>query len=581
MKKQDIIELKKQDLPYQGEIFGWIDTIRHHGGVIFIVLRDRTAKVQVVIDPQSVNVDQSLLKNEAVLKVKGVLQERPEGTINTDDLLGYCEFHSQAVEILSKTSPLPFQLDEHQQLSEEVRLKYRYLDLRRTEVQNKFITRSQVIHKMRNFLHAQSFIECETPILTKPTPEGARDYLVPSRLHPKKSFALPQSPQLFKQLLMASGFEKYYQVARCFRDEDLRSDRQPEFTQLDIEMSFVDQEDIMELTENLVSTAFEQVLSVKLPKVKTLTYQKALELYGSDKPDLRSSIHFHELSPILSNCDFKVFKEPSCDPNSRVAAMVLPGLSKLTRKEIDNYTDFVRSKGSQGMAYMKVESLDPIKLASPITKFLSEDIINALVEKLSPKVGDLIVFGAGKSDVVNKSFSALRDKVIADHNFYECSWAPLWVVDFPMFEYCDQEKRYFAMHHPFTAPMSLEGEPNTWLSKGYDFVLNGYEVAGGSVRIHQEEIQRKVLDLLGIDDEEAHDKFGFLLEAQKYGFPPHAGIAFGLDRLVMLMTESDSIRDVILFPKTQSAFCPLTQAPGSVTSNQIQELHLNFKESES
>lgn len=580
MKKNDIVTLKNKTLPESAEVFGWIDTIRHHGGVIFIVLRDRTGKVQVVIDPASVDVDQSLLKNEAVLKVVGQLVSRPDGTINKDEPLGYCELHSETVEVLSKTAPLPFQLDEHQQLSEEVRLKYRYLDLRRGEIQKKFLTRNEVIYKMRQVLHEEGFIECETPILTKPTPEGARDYLVPSRVHPKKSFALPQSPQLFKQLLMASGFEKYYQVARCFRDEDLRSDRQPEFTQLDIEMSFVTEEQVMSVTESLIQTAFKDVLDITLPEVKTISYDQAMELYGSDKPDLRSSLRFHELSSLMSQTDFKVFKEPALCPNSRIAAMVLPGLAKLSRKEIDNYTDFVRSKGSGGMAYMKVESLDPINLASPITKFLSEEIINKLVETLSPNVGDLIVFGAGKTDIVNKSFSALRDKVIADHNLYESEWAPLWVVDFPMFEYCPTEKRYFAMHHPFTAPSSIEGDPDKWVSRGYDFVLNGYEIAGGSVRIHTQEMQKKVLDLLGIDEEEAEDKFGFLLEAQKYGFPPHAGIAFGLDRLVMLMTKSQSIRDVILFPKTQSAFCPLTQAPGAVTRSQIQELHLTFKDDE-
>ena len=578
MKKKDIVTLKNKNLPESAQVFGWIDTIRHHGGVIFIVLRDRTAKVQVVIDPASVEVEQSLLKNEAVLKVSGQLVKRPDGTINEDDILGYCELHCESVEVLSKTAPLPFQLDEHQQLSEEVRLKHRYLDLRRSEIQEKFKIRSDVIFKMRQVLHHEGFIECETPILTKPTPEGARDYLVPSRVHEKKSFALPQSPQLFKQLLMASGFEKYYQVARCFRDEDLRSDRQPEFTQLDIEMSFVTEEQVMEVAESLLRTAFKDVLNITLPEAKKITYSQAMELYGSDKPDLRSSLRFYELSTLMSQTDFKVFKEPAVCPDSRIAAMVLPGLAKLSRKEIDNYTDFVRSKGSGGMAYMKVESLEPVELASPITKFLSEDIIKQLVETLSPNVGDLIVFGAGKTDIVNKSFSALRDRVIADHQLYDCQWAPLWVVDFPMFEYCPIEKRYFAMHHPFTAPSSTEGQPHEWLSRGYDFVLNGYEIAGGSVRIHTQQMQKQVLDLLGIDEQEAEDKFGFLLEAQKYGFPPHAGIAFGLDRLVMLMTESQSIRDVILFPKTQSALCPLTQAPGVVTRSQIQELHLTFKE---
>lgn len=578
MNKLDIALLKETSLPYQGTLYGWVDTIRHHGGIIFLSLRDRTGKLQVVIDPGVVTFEESSLKAESVITVQGQLKERPAGTEKKEELLGHVEFHVQQLRVLSSCAPLPFQLDEHQNISEDIRLKHRYLDLRREEVREKFVVRSKVNHYLRNFLEQKGFIECETPILTKPTPEGARDYLVPSRVHAKKSFALPQSPQLFKQLLMASGFEKYYQIARCFRDEDLRADRQPEFTQLDLEMSFAQAQDVMALSQELIVGLFKTVLGVDLPKVETLPYAQAMELYGTDKPDLRSSLRFHELSDLFAHCDFKVFKDPAVCQKSRVAAMVLPKLSSLTRKEIDHYTDFVRSHGSGGLAYMKVESLTPQGLISPISKFLSEEILEKLLATLRPQAGDMIVFGAGKSDIVNKSFSALRDKVIADYDLYEKPWAPLWVVDFPMFEYCDKEKRYYAMHHPFTAPKSMEGEKSEWLSEGYDFVLNGYEIGGGSVRIFEEKKQREVLKILGVSEQEAEDKFGFLLQALSYGFPPHAGLAFGLDRLVMLMTQSSSIREVILFPKTQSATCPLTQAPGSITRSQIQELHLSFKE---
>lgn len=580
MQKVDIATLSQQSLPHPCHLYGWIDTVRHHGGIIFIMLRDRTAKIQVVIDPQSVAIDESLLKNEAVLHIEGQLLLRPEGSEQKTDLLGHCELHAQSVNVLSKCAPLPFQIDERLQVSEEVRLKYRYLDLRHADAYTTFKKRSKLVQSLRQFLYDKGFLECETPILNKPTPEGARDYLVPSRIHPRKSFALPQSPQLFKQLLMASGFEKYFQIARCFRDEDLRADRQPEFTQLDLEMSFVSQQDVMTLVTDLVTHAFKHVLNVELPTPRSMTYKQVMELYGSDKPDLRSSLKFVELSELLKDCSFKVFSQPAQDENSRVAAMVLPSLATLSRREIDDYTNFVRSLGSQGMAYMKVESLDPINLASPITKFLSETTLQQLVEKLNPQVGDLIVFGAGPKAIVNKSFSALREKIMADHQLYECEWAPLWVTDFPMFEYSFEHKRLVSMHHPFTSPAIDDGPAEQWLSQSYDLVLNGFEIGGGSVRIHQPELQEEVLALLGIDKKEANDKFGFLLEAQKYGFPPHAGLAIGLDRLIMLMTSSQSIRDVILFPKTQSAVCPLTQAPSSVTSQQLNELHLKFKEQE-
>ena len=563
-------------VPTHVTVAGWVSKTRHHGGVLFIELRDRFGTIQCVLNPQ----DFPLLtnddfRNETVVKISGQLQNRPEGTTNPEKSTGHLEIQLIEFEVLANADPLPFQIDSHQEINEELRLKYRYLDLRKPENAQRFFLRSQMNHLIRNFLTQEDFIECETPILTKPTPEGARDYLVPSRVHHHSCYALPQSPQLFKQLLMASGFERYYQIARCFRDEDLRADRQPEFTQLDIEMSFIDETDIQSLVERLANHLFKKLINIDLPSFERMTYQEAMEFYGSDKPDLRCPLKFVEVKSIFENCGFAVFEDVAKSNDTRIAAMIFPqGAEKLSRKDIDNYTDFVRSKGAQGLAYIKVEK--DSSLSSPILKFLSEASQNALVNILKPAPGDLIFFGAGKTNTVNAYFSALRDKLKNDFNLIDKPWAPLWVVDFPMFEWDETLQRFFAMHHPFTAPKAEDGDTDlkNWVSRGYDFVLNGYEVAGGSIRIHQAAMQQKIFDILGISRDEAKEKFGFLLEAQRYGFPPHGGLAFGLDRLSMLMTDCTSIRDVILFPKTQSATCPLTGAPGVVNFDQLMELGL-------
>ncbi len=569
-------KLLELSIPSHVTVAGWVSKTRHHGGVLFIELRDRFGTIQCVLNPQDFpQLTNDDFRNETVVKISGQLQKRPEGTINPEKATGHLEIQIVEFEVLANADPLPFQIDSHQEINEELRLKYRYLDLRKPENAQRFFLRSQMNHLIRNFLTQEDFVECETPILTKPTPEGARDYLVPSRVHHHSCYALPQSPQLFKQLLMASGFERYYQIARCFRDEDLRADRQPEFTQLDIEMSFIDEGDIQSLVERLANHLFKNLINVDLPSFERMTYQEAMEFYGSDKPDLRCPLKFVEVKSIFENCGFAVFEDVAKSKDTRIAAMILPqGAEKLSRKDIDTYTDFVRSKGAQGLAYIKVEQDGA--LSSPILKFLSEGSQKALVDLLKPAAGDLIFFGAGKTNTVNTYFSALRDKLKNDFNLIDKPWAPLWVIDFPMFEWDETLQRFFAMHHPFTAPKADESEADlkTWVSRGYDFVLNGYEVAGGSIRIHQAQMQQKIFDILGISREEAKEKFGFLLEAQRYGFPPHGGLAFGLDRLSMLMTDCTSIRDVILFPKTQSATCPLTGAPGVVNFEQLMELGL-------
>jgi aspartyl-tRNA synthetase len=553
--------------------------------VIFIDLRDRDGLVQVVCDPDAPElfaVAESL-RNEFVVSITGLVRARPAGTANANLASGKVEMLARHIELLNRSEPLPFQLDE--QVSEEVRLKYRYLDLRRDVMAKRLRQRHAITRAMRHYLDDAGFVDIETPMLTKATPEGARDYLVPSRTHAGKFFALPQSPQIFKQLLMVSGFDRYYQIVRCFRDEDLRADRQPDFTQLDIETSFLTQDEIMALMEGLIRHIFKTVADVSLPDpFPRMTYAEAMRRYASDKPDLRIPLELVDVADLVADCDFKVFAGPARDPAGRVAALRVPGGGKLTRKEIDDYTAFVARYGARGLAYIKVN--DPAKgrdgLQSPITKFLSDAAVAGILSRTGAVADDLIFFGADSAKVVNDALGALRLKVGQDLGLLQGEWAPLWVVDFPMFEYDADDKRWTAMHHPFTSPKNLDADalradPGGALAKAYDMVLNGSEIGGGSVRIFRQDLQSTVFDLLGIDAEEARRKFGFLLDALKYGAPPHGGIAFGLDRLAMLMSGADSIRDVIAFPKTQTAACPLTDAPTEVTEKQLRELHIRVR----
>ena len=564
-------------------VSGWIHRRRDHGGVIFFDLRDEGGLVQVVYNPDSRDTFSlaESCRNEYVILSKGIVRERPEGTVNESLVTGRVEIIASELEILNASLPMPFQLDEHTSVGEETRLKYRFLDLRRSDMQENLRLRSRVSGSLRNFLNAQEFIEIETPLLTKATPEGARDYLVPSRTFPGSFFALPQSPQLFKQTLMASGFEKYYQFAKCFRDEDLRADRQPEFTQLDIEMSFVNSEEVINLVTEMVKKVFVETLSVDLGDFPRISYAEAIEKYGIDKPDLRNPIELLEVKDLFKSCDFKVFSEPANDPESRIAAMKVQNGKTLTRKQIDNYTDFVGNYGAKGLAYIRVE--DPEKgregLNSPIIKFIDDEILENLLSTLKIEEGDIIFFGAGKRNIVNDSLSALRDLVARDLDLLTCEWAPCWVVDFPMFEN-NKSGELTPLHHPFTAPIcgieELKDSPLEALTDAYDLVLNGTELGGGSVRIHDKGMQQAVLSLLKIDKEEAEEKFGFLISALEHGCPPHAGLAIGFDRMIMLMTGSESIRDVIAFPKTQTASCLLTDAPGEAAKDQLEELHIRF-----
>ena len=564
-------------------VSGWIHRRRDHGGVIFFDLRDEGGLVQVVYNPDSRDTFSlaESCRNEYVILSKGIVRERPEGTVNESLVTGRVEIIASELEILNASLPMPFQLDEHTSVGEETRLKYRFLDLRRSDMQENLRLRSRVSGSLRNFLNAQEFIEIETPLLTKATPEGARDYLVPSRTFPGSFFALPQSPQLFKQTLMASGFEKYYQFAKCFRDEDLRADRQPEFTQLDIEMSFVNSEEVINLVTEMVKKVFVETLSVDLGDFPRISYAEAIEKYGIDKPDLRNPIELLEVKDLFKSCDFKVFSEPANDPESRIAAMKVQNGKALTRKQIDDYTDFVGNYGAKGLAYIRVE--DPEKgregLNSPIIKFIDDEILENLLSTLKIEEGDIIFFGAGKRNIVNDSLSALRDLVARDLDLLTCEWAPCWVVDFPMFEN-NKSGELTPLHHPFTAPIcgieELKDSPLEALTDAYDLVLNGTELGGGSVRIHDKGMQQAVLSLLKIDKEEAEEKFGFLISALEHGCPPHAGLAIGFDRMIMLMTGSESIRDVIAFPKTQTASCLLTDAPGEAAKDQLEELHIRF-----
>jgi len=578
-------ELNESHLEQNVLLYGWVHRRRDHGGVIFLDVRDREGIAQVVYDPDTVEsfAIAEDVRNEFVIKIVGRVRLRPDGTVNPDMSSGKIEVLGKELEILNTANTPPIQLDEHVDVHEDLRLRYRYIDLRRPEMTEKLLFRAKVTNTVRNFLDSNGFIDIETPILTKATPEGARDYLVPSRTHPNQFFALPQSPQLFKQILMASGMDRYYQIAKCFRDEDLRADRQPEFTQIDVETSFMDEKEIMQIMEEMISHVFKMHMDVEFDSFPQMSHEEAMRRYGSDKPDLRIDLELVDIADLMEGVEFKVFAGPAKDSGSRVAALRVPGGASLSRKTIDEYTDFVGIYGAKGLAWIKVNDIDTglDGLQSPIIKFLGKEVTMALIERLNTETGDIIFFGADKTKVVNEALGALRVKVAEDLGQIHEGWAPLWIIDFPMFEQ-DSDGNLTSLHHPFTAPASdaegLASNPLGTLSQAYDMVLNGTELGGGSVRINRPEMQQAVFKVLGIGNEEAEEKFGFLLKALSYGCPPHGGIAFGFDRLIMLMTGSSSIREVVAFPKTQSASCPMTDAPGEVSVQQLRELNIRLKE---
>jgi|TARA_B110000908_G_scaffold143888_1_gene173127 aspartyl-tRNA synthetase len=566
---------------------GWVDRRRDHGGVIFLDLRDREGIVQVVFDSDAGEFFDlaDSVRSEYVLKVTGKVRSRSDATVNKNMATGEIEVYGTVLEILNSAQTPPFQLDDHVTVGEDVRLKYRYMDLRRTEMQNSLRFRSKITSSIRNYLVGDGFLDIETPIMTRATPEGARDYLIPSRTHAGQFFAMPQSPQLFKQMLMVAGFDRYYQIAKCFRDEDLRADRQPEFTQIDIEASFVDEEDIMSTSETMITQIFAEHMGVEFQSFPRMTYAEAMDRFGSDKPDLRIPLELVEIKDLLKDIEFKVFAGPANDPACRVAALKVPGGSEISRRQIDDYTKFVSIYGAKGLAWIKVNAIENgiDGLQSPIIKFLGNDVTLGIMERLGAQNGDIVFFGADKSSVVSEALGALRCKVGADLNLYTSEWAPMWVIDFPMFEATDNGG-LTPLHHPFTAPScsieELQSDPANALSRAYDMVLNGVELGGGSIRIHDQKMQAVVFDVLGINETEQREKFGFLLDALKFGAPPHGGVAFGLDRLMMLMLGTDSIRDVIAFPKTQSAACLLTDAPSNVDAAQLRELNIRLRKKE-
>ena len=574
-------------------VAGWVHRRRDHGGVIFIDLRDRSGLVQLVIDPDTEEAfaKAEQVRNEFCLSIEGRVRLRPAGTENPDMPSGKIEILGKVLDVLSESPTPPFQLDDMSEISEEVRLKNRTIDLRRPQMQKNLILRSKVASSLRRYLDDKGFLDIETPMLTKATPEGARDYLVPSRTHPGKFFALPQSPQLFNQMLMMGVFARYYHTVRCFRDEDLRADRQPEFTQLDIETSFLNEEDIMQLMENMIRQVFQEHLGVELQNpFPRMTYAEAMRRFASDKPDMRIPLELVDIDDLVKDSQFKVFAGVAKQGNGRVVALKIPKGAELTRKAIDDYTAFVGRYGAKGLAYIKVNDLSNVEgLQSPIVKFLTKEggkegeIAFEILQRVGAQNGDLVFFGADKTGIVNDAMGALRIQIGKDLDMLTCEWAPLWVVDFPMFEFDEKDGRWYSVHHPFTAPKTddlseLDNNPGGVLSRAYDMVLNGTELGGGSIRIHRADVQERVLKSLGIDKEEAQEKFGFLLNALKYGAPPHGGLAFGLDRLIMLMTGAKSIRDVMAFPKTQTAWCPLTEAPSEAGDAQLKELHIRKRE---
>ncbi|HLS51829.1 MAG TPA: aspartate--tRNA ligase [Burkholderiaceae bacterium] len=587
-------EINRSHLDQTVTLVGWVHRRRDHGGVIFIDLRDRTGLAQIVVDPDNAKAFEiaERIRNEFCIRVQGRVRLRPEGTVNPSLASGEVEVVCDEISIYNASRTPPFMLDDDN-LSETTRLTHRVLDLRRPQMQKNLMLRHQVTTCVRQFLNEQGFIDIETPMLTRSTPEGARDYLVPSRVNPGEFFALPQSPQLFKQMLMVAGFDRYYQITKCFRDEDLRADRQPEFTQIDCELSFLDEEQIRALSEKMLAEVFNKVLDVQLPKpFPTMTWAEAMKRYGSDKPDLRVKLEFTDISDLMQDVAFKVFSGPANDPASRVVALRVPGGGEMPRSEIDAYTKFVGIYGAKGLAYIKVNDVTDVPggLQSPIVKNIHDQALQGLLERTGAQNGDLIFFGADKINIVNDAMGALRVKIGhsqlgKQNNLFQEGWMPLWVIDFPMFEYDADEGRYHAAHHPFTSPKDgheglLDTDPRKVLAKAYDIVLNGWEIGGGSIRIHRAEIQAKVFEALGIDANEAQEKFGFLLDALQYGAPPHGGVAFGLDRLVTLMAGADSIRDVIAFPKTQRAQDLLTHAPSAVDEQQLRELHIRLRKIE-
>ncbi|MFT5593495.1 MAG: aspartyl-tRNA synthetase [Oceanicoccus sp.] len=566
---------------------GWVHRRRDHGGVIFLDVRDREGLVQVVFDPDTVDAFNAAdsVRSEYVVQITGLVRARPAGSENDNMTTGKIEILGKEINILNKANTPPFPLDDYSPVGEDVRLKYRYMDLRRDEMQQNLRFRHKVTTQIRNILDDKGFLDIETPILTRATPEGARDYLVPSRTHQGSFFALPQSPQLFKQLLMVSGFDRYYQIAKCFRDEDLRADRQPEFTQIDMEASFIEEKDIMGAAESMIKAVFKDQMDIDLGEFPHMPYSEAMNRYGSDKPDLRIPMELVDVAEFLQDIEFKVFAGPAKDPKGRVAALKVPGGAELSRKQIDEYTKFVGIYGAKGLAWIKVNEIEKgvEGLQSPIIKFIGDDNTMKIMEKIEAKNGDIVFFGADKETIVNEALGALRVKLGLDLNMLTKEWAPMWVVDFPMFEETS-DGGLTAIHHPFTAPSctpeELKADPANALSRAYDMVLNGCELGGGSIRIHNQEMQKVVFEILNISEEEQREKFGFLLDALQFGAPPHGGLAFGLDRLIMLMTGSDSIREVIAFPKTQSAACVMTMAPGVVETKNLREVGIQLRPKE-